>query len=407
MKLLPRAKRLLAKSNYLDVITKFLIVKYSQFMFSLKHSKAKVDKDTFVFECFQGKNASDSPWSIYLELLKVPSDYNFIWVLDKNNNKLESLLLSNHNTKVVYYGTEEYDQAYANAGYWITNCRLPFRLKKKKGQKYIQCWHGTPLKKLGFDIEHGTYSTTSKMGMRYSYQVDSDRYDYFISPSSYASKCFSSAFGIPKEKIIEVGYPRNDALITFSEDIHRISNIKQNLGIDLSKKVVLYAPTWRDMQFSTVSQSYYFNNPLENSDFTDGFDENCVFLFRGHYFSESHKEHSHFIDVSNYNDVNDLYLISDILITDYSSVYFDYALLNRPIVFFMYDRAHYENENRGFYIDVDSHMPGPIYDRLDALRLGIKKAPIQVCHQKFNQKFNTYEDGGSAKRVIDIFMADE
>ena len=407
MKFLPLIKRVLAKNENLDVVLKFLAVNYSQVKFGLKYRRTAVDKKLFVFECFQGKNVSDSPMAIYVELLKLSNDYKFIWVLDKNSDKLESNLLNNKNTRIVYYGTKEYDDAYASAGYWITNCRLPFRLKKKKEQKYIQCWHGTPLKKLGLDIEHGTYLTASKKGMRYSYQVDSERYDHFISPSKYASDCFCSAFGISHNVIIECGYPRNDVLISSSANLIKINKIKKSLGISSDKTVILYAPTWRDMQFSNTTQSYYFNNPLEDPDFSVSFDESYVFLFRGHYFSESQNKHSRFIDVSDYNDINDLYLISDILITDYSSVYFDYALLNRPILFFMYDREHYENENRGFYIDVDSQLPGPIYETLDALVLGVKNVSAQVSHREFNNVFNPYEDGESAKRVIKTFLVEE
>lgn len=407
MKFLVRAKTILAKNNYLDFIAKFLVVNVSQLIFSMKHINKPVCKNTIIFECFQGRNISDSPWAIYLELYALSDKYKFIWVIDKKNEALETLLSKRKNTQVVYFGTKEYDHAYATAGSWVTNCRLPFYLKKKINQKYIQCWHGTPLKKLGLDIENETYTTTSKLGMRYSYKVDSKRYDYFISPSKYASECFSSAFDIPKEKIIELGYPRNDVLISDSNNLDKINAIKSSLGIDLNKKVVLYAPTWRDMQFSKQTQSYFFNNPLESVSFASKFDRDTVFLFRGHYFSESTNQHSFFVDVSSYNDVNDLYLISDILITDYSSVFFDYALLNRPILFFMYDREHYENENRGFYIDVDSQLPGPIYESLDSIILGIKNAPVHICQKEFNNKYNPYEYGTSARRVVDGFIADE
>lgn len=108
---------------------------------------------------------------------------------------------------------------------------------------------------------------------------------------------------------------------------------------------------------------------------------------------------SRFIDVSCYNDVNDLYLIANALITDYSSVFFDYAILNRPIFFYMYDRELYEKDVRGFYIDIDHDLPGPIFYDSHSLADALKSQDT-VSHKGFNDRFNPYEDGYSADRVI-------
>ena len=394
-------KHKLSSNELLDLISKFVVVNLAQMLFRLKFQRTKVNTDKVIFECFQGRNVSDSPFAIYNELHNSRKDLTFVWVLNSVHHELYNELKGKTNTKVVIYGTKEYDYEYATAGYWVVNCRLPFRFVKKKEQKYIQCWHGTPLKKLGLDVEVGTYSTTSMAGMRFSYGVDSSRYDYFLSPSEYASKRFCSSFNIPNEKIVELGYPRNDALTVDADNTNKICEIKKRLNIPTEKKVVLYAPTWRDMQYSKTKQNYYFDNPLEDKEFIDQFDDSFVFLFRGHYFTESSKESKRFIDVSSYNDVNDLYLISDALITDYSSVFFDYALLNRPIYFYMYDREHYENEARGFYLNIESDLPGEIVSEVDGLVGRLKTMKKHTEYKEFNRIYNPFEDGKSSKRVID------
>ncbi|WP_036828564.1 CDP-glycerol glycerophosphotransferase family protein, partial [Photobacterium sanctipauli] len=138
-------------------------------------------------------------------------------------------------------------------------------------------------------------------------------------------------------------------------------------------------------------------------EFLKQFDESYLFLFRGHYFSESLMGLDSFKNVSDYDDVNDLYLISDMLITDYSSVFFDYAILERPIFFYMYDRQSYEDDVRGFYLNIDRDLPGPIYTDRISLANAIK-SPSEINYDDFNLQFNPFEDGNSAKRVVEKFL---
>lgn len=396
-RIVSKIKIVLSNHGVVDLVCKFLAVTLSQLQFRIKFINSKVEDNKVVFESFQGKGVCDSPLAIYNVLLKTRSDLQFVWVLDSYNHEYFDELSNNYNTSIVLYNSKEYERQYATARYWIVNCRLPFRFVKRKEQKYIQCWHGTPLKRLGLDIDVGGHATTSMLGMKYSYNVDSKRYDYFLSPSRYATERFCSSFNIPHQKILEEGYPRND---TFAHGDLNISKIKERLGISEGKTIVLYAPTWRDKQFSSLNNSYFFDNPLEEKNFVDAFDESFVFLFRGHYFTESYNASDRFINVSNYNNVNDLYFISNILITDYSSVFFDYAILNRPIFFYMYDRDHYEKEARGFYLDIDNELPGPIINNKTLLANAIKSAKAEQKHQEFNLRFNPYSDGCSTERVI-------
>jgi CDP-glycerol glycerophosphotransferase len=314
-------------------------------------------------------------------------------------------LKSNKNTNVVLYGTHEYLQAYATSKFWIVNCRIPYRVVKKKGQVFVQCWHGTPLKKMGFDVETYAHPRMSKSDLRYAYSIEARSLDYFISPSPYASKCFISSFNLKKEKVLELGYPRNDALSQKHLDFDLIKKLKQSLNISVHETVVLYAPTWRDNSFCNERHSHILNNPLDNEDFLSKFSDDVVFLYRGHYFTELQNETSRFIDVTNYNNINDLFLISDLLVTDYSSVFFDYSLLNKPILFFMYDRNEYESKIRGMYLDLDNTLPGKISylpsSLADDILISLNK---KTDLSDFNAIYNPYEDGNSTQRVIDTIV---
>ena len=160
-----------------------------------------------------------------------------------------------------------------------------------------------------------------------------------ISPSAFCTEKFVSAFDLKDKSIVkEVGYPRNDFLYKYTDkDINRI---KRSLGISKDKKVILYAPTWRDDQHkSGVGYTYEVNINFDK--LRKELSKDYVILFRAHYFVSSIFDFSKYegfiYNVSNVDNVNDLYVISDLLITDYSSVFFDYSILKRPVLFYMYD----------------------------------------------------------------------
>lgn len=395
-----KIKQVLSKSSMLDSVVK----KSTVFLLSKKYvnyyNKFPTDENQFLFECFKGKFVNDSPLSIYQELLSTNLAAKFIWVLSDEQHPLAKKMQAMPNTKVVFYGTEEYLKAYATSKYWVTNCRIPFRIVKKTDQVFIQCWHGTPLKKMAHDIKIGSNAKTSLDGLKFAYDHEVKRLDYFISPSPYASKCFCSSFNMPKSKILESGYPRNDKLVNHKNDLVLIREIKSELGIREGQKVVLYGPTWRDDKICSVNGNHVLTNPLDSDDFLAEF-ENTVFLYRGHYFTRPEKEMVNFIDVSDYNDINDLFLISDALITDYSSLFFDFAILCRPIYFYMPDLEEYREKTRGFYLDVETELPGPISRTPGELAKVMLTPYVHSIFDGFNKKYNPYEEGHSARNVLE------
>lgn len=394
-----KIKKILSRYPVMDLELKKKTVFLLSKKYTFSYLNCITNEKQFLFECFKGKFVNDSPWSIYQTLSSLNKDATFIWVLQNPEHPLLEKMQSMPNTKVVFYGTEEYLKAYASSKYWITNCRIPFRIAKKPEQVFIQCWHGTPLKKMAHDIKVGSNAKTSLEGLKFAYDHEVRRLDFFVSPSPYASKCFCSSFNMPKSKVLESGYPRNDRLINHRYDVDLISKIKTELGINENKKVILYAPTWRDDKVSNFDGRHILTNPLDCEEFLNHFPD-TVFLYRGHYFTHTEKSMVNFIDVSDYNDVNDLFLISDSLVTDYSSLFFDYAILCKPIYFYMPDLEEYREKTRGFYLDVESELPGPIVRTPKELAEVMSEQFDLSIFALFNKKYNCYEEGHSALNVL-------
>ena len=185
---------------------------------------------------------------------------------------------------------------------------------------------------------------------------------------------------------MEIGYPRNDELA--QPNAAKIRQLKEKLGISLDKKVVLYAPTYRDNQFFTKGK-YAFSLPFDLAKLRDTLGEDTVLLLRMHYLIVNAVDltgvEDFAINVSNYPDVADLYLAADVLVTDYSSVFFDYAYLKRPIVFFPYDYETYRDELRGFYLDYQKDLPGKIVYNEDELTHELAQLAKETQQQPSSQ----------------------
>ena len=376
-------------------------IKYNRYKYTIK-----VDDKTILFEAYQGRNYACSPKEIYLQMLKDPrfKDFKFIWCFKEIDRDFED-----KRTTLVKRGTKEYYKTYAKAKYWIVNSLVHESIVPKKKQVFVQCWHGTPLKKLRCDIEFDSLLNDVK-DIRKRNDIDARRFDYFISPSKFCTEKFTSSFNLKKLKkeniMIEEGYPRNDFLFSYTEE--DVKKLKKELNLPNDKKVILYAPTFRDNQHkSGVGYTYELGIDLDK--LQEKISDKYIILFRTHYFvanSIDLEKYKGFIyDVSKYDDISRLYVISDLLITDYSSVFFDFANLKRPMLFYMYDFDEYKNQLRDFYIDIEE-LPGPIIDKEEDLINEINniknyEKTYKDKYKKFNEKFNYLDDKNSSKRVID------
>ena len=410
----------------------------------------ELDEKMIIFETFMGRQYGCNPKAIYEYMIgdSCFDDFKFIWVLNDESKAAE---IPGFTSKIQGYGrdaarsrvkivslrSDDYYRAYAKAKYVVTNSNLDYGISKKPGQVFLQTWHGTPLKKLRCDIEIESGNALNSLAeINQKNDLDVVRYDYFISPSRYASEKFTSSFNLEKlgkkDIIIETGYPRNDLLFNFDEEYAK--SIKKKLGIPEDKKVILYAPTFRDNQHDGAGYTYDTHIDFDRlqSELANNIGEtkasryDYVILFRAHYFVASQFDFSKYegfiYDVSGLDDITPLYTIADILITDYSSVFFDFANLKRPMIFYMYDLEEYATGIRGFYIDV-KELPGPIAKTEDELIDEIKKlskssdafsltnkGKCRVAetyadkYEAFNNKYNYLDDGKAAKRVVDILI---
>ncbi|ORI03552.1 CDP-glycerol:glycerophosphate glycerophosphotransferase [Mammaliicoccus sciuri] len=372
--------------------------------YQLLDKEESVDSNTIVFESFGGKNYSDSPKYIYEYMQKNYPKLNYIWVF---NNPDKNVIIGN--AEKVKKGSKEYYDAYSKAKFWVTNARLPLYLNKKENQIYIQTWHGTPLKRLANDMKVVRMPGTTTANYKKNFYAETSRWDYLVSPNRYSTNIFKTAFWMDEERTWEIGYPRNDVLVNRSDDQEYINQIKKDLNLPEGKKVIMYAPTWRDDEFVKKGQ-YLFDLKINLENLQKELGENYVILLRMHYLIANALDLNGYedfaIDVSNYSDISELYLISDALITDYSSVMFDFGILKRPQYFFAYDIEKYDKGLRGFYMDYMNDLPGEIITDEFKLAEELKnidehKEKYKEKIEKFYEKFCSLEKGQSSKFIGD------
>lgn len=362
-------------------------------------------KKTVFFESFHAKQYSDSPRAIYEYMRKHRPEYRLVWSTDKRSTEL----FERHGVPYVKRFTPKWFMEFPRAKYWVNNVRLPGWMPKPPGTIYVQTWHGTPLKKLGLDIETVHMPGTDTDNYRRNFLSESSKWDFLVSPNAYSTNIFKRAFGF-KGEVIESGYPRNDLLTNFAES--DVRTVRKALGIPDGKKVMLYAPTWRDHDFYEKGK-YKFEFQFDLKKWKDQFSDEWVLLTRMHYLIAENFDFSGcdgaVIDVSHYPDIRELYITSDLLITDYSSVFFDYSVLGRPIVFYMYDLDQYRDQLRGFYFAIEEEAPGPIVrterELFDVIRnIGRLQPEKSEAYRKFQKTFTSLEDGHAAERVVNAFL---
>ena len=362
--------------------------------------RRRLNEKMILFECFFGRNYSDNPKYIFEYISeKYPGEYQCVWVLNRRT-KLPYPAKQTRRFSLRYY------YYMAKAKYLVYNVRQPKSFNKRKGQVFLETWHGTPLKRLVFDQVEVTGAAPLYKEQIYN---QSRSWDYLIAPNRFSSDIFRSCFLYDKE-MLETGYPRNDILHLPKNEQEQLAKvIKERLGISPDKKVILYAPTWRDNEFFDNGQ-YRFTLQLDLKKMQEILGDEYVVVLRTHYFIVNVldlSEYKGFVyNASTYDDIAHLYLIADLMITDYSSVFFDYANLRRPVLFFMYDIEKYRDALRGFYIDVEEELPGPILMTSDEVINSIQDLPRITenygnKYQLFYEKYCGWENGTSAKRVVD------
>lgn len=375
--------------------------RFKSFVYFRYYNKKPVNEKQFIFMSFLGKYYSDSPKYLYEYLYNTYGDeFDYVWIIDDNKIEIPG------NPKRVKRFSLAYYKELARSRYWVINGRQAARLRKRGPQEIISTWHGTPLKKIGLDIGN-VY--TRNPNIKKSYIKVAKNWDYLISPNEYTTDILRSSFGY-EGRILETGYPRNDILYNHTQS--QVDQIKADLDLPRDKKIILYAPTWRDDEYYDAGKMHFELN-LKLDEMQKALGDEYILLVRTHYFVADKLDLAPYkgfaFDVSKYKDIAELYIISDILITDYSSVFFDFANLKRPILFYTYDLEKYENVLRGFYIDIHSEVPGPLLkttdDVIDAVsNIDDLNEEYSDKYDEFYERFCSIEDGNASKRIMDIIL---
>ncbi len=354
-----------------------------------------------VFSSSLGKSYSGNPRAIYERMVSEGLDkkYDCIWFYESEPYDIDGC------NKQVKYGRIRYLYYMATAKFWIFDARQPEFLRKRDRVVYLQTWHGTPLKKLGLDMDNVFMAGETDIDSYHdSFRRNAATWDYLISQNPFSSEVFRRAFAF-SGKMLETGYPRNDVLFEGNSQ-YNIINIKEQLGLPADKKIILYAPTWRDDEASGIGR-YRFSSALDIDSLKEEFEGDMVLVIKYHYLVNDNTDWSaykgfvYMFDQS--VDIASLYIVSDMLVTDYSSVMFDYSLLGKPMYFYCYDLERYKNELRGFYFDFENSAPGPISTTTDELIEDIKQCREQEYvdrYDAFARMYNPWDDGNASHKVI-------
>ena len=295
------------------------------------------DHNLVLFSSFMGSKFNDSPKAIYDYICAHPqySKYKCVWAFEKPEDHPE--------LNTVKIDTLGYFLTALKAKYWVTNTNIERGLAfKKKSTVYLNTWHGIALKKIGTDCPG-----------RKDYNFKT--VDYLCVSGDHDEAVFRSAFNADESSYLRCGMPRNDALWAATEEQKAL--YREKLDIPAGKKVILYAPTWRDSVDG--GKSYEIKPPINFSLWKEKLSEEYVILFRAHHITTKvlNVQYDDFVrDASEYPDVNELMIAADVLITDYSAIAFDYSILGRPILCYAYDYDTYLAE-RGTYFDIDEKYP--------------------------------------------------
>jgi CDP-glycerol glycerophosphotransferase (TagB/SpsB family)/glycosyltransferase involved in cell wall biosynthesis len=359
-------------------------------------AKEKPLLDAVLFETFAGRGTGDNPGAICAEFHRRGLGLDLVYsVIDRSNVVPEG-------ARAVVRWSPEWFELLGRARYLVVNASLPYFFRKREGQLYYQTWHGSPLKRIAHDRPHLDFFNWHH---RRQLLVARDGWDFLLSQSDFCTSALSSAFRYDGP-VMEVGYPRNDILVAaHREEVRR--RVRAHFGIDEGTRAVLYAPTWRDnLRVGAVFEKVLYLDPEEVVEAL----ADTVVLVRGHYNSVGAAERrgasTRVLDVTRYPDIADLYLAADVLVTDYSSVFFDFAITDKPMIFLAPDLKEYRDDNRGFYLDYHETVPGPIClstrEVIEQLRGGDHDAARRAA---FRERFTPLDDGKAAARVVDGILA--
>jgi CDP-glycerol glycerophosphotransferase (TagB/SpsB family) len=359
-----------------------------------------VNEKMFFFESNLGKQYTGNPRYIYERMIERYPDNTYVWCY-QGSEEIPG------NPIIVDRKSNEYFKFLANSRFIVNNTTFPLWYHRPE-TFYFQTWHGTPYKRLHWDI------TTRPLEKRSTpeFYTKSTRWDALLSPNPYSSNIFRSAFRYEGE-IVEFGYPANDIFYDRNRYIEVRRKVRTKLGIlDDHIPVFLYAPTWRDGKHIGNSM-FEFDFMLDTEKFLKYAPKDSILLVRSHHMSSSEEELSgltgRVVNVSTWDDAVELMCAADVLITDYSSIVFDWYCSRKPVIYYVPDYDQYVNSLRGSYFDLEKVHAGEIcktedelYNVLNSVRVG-----GTTSYNQFYADFCALHDGRASDRVIDYLLSRE
>lgn len=365
-------------------------------------STVPIDDHAVYLQSYAGNTATDSPLALHHQLRRTHPHLTLYWgVADR------ATVLPEGAVPLLTY-TREWYEALARVKYLVNNVDFDRWFARKPGQRMLQTFHGYPAKSMGLGMWRAKKFTPR------SIEAELDRtsrhWDMILTPAPEMDKYYRSEYNYDGP-IVSHGYPRDDALVGDGADAVRIRT-RKSLGIQNHQTVVLYAPTWRD-DLATTYRSSTLVRHLDLEKSSEALGENYVLLMRGHRFHAGQQRAStnaRLIDVTHYPEINDLILASDAAVLDYSSLRFDFALTERPMLFLVPDLDNYAGGARGFLYPFEDSAPGPLLTHadevVDLLRdLGRVRETHREQYVHFNCTYNYLQDGRSAEHVVAAFFA--
>lgn len=388
------------KTSWIYAILKkiyFFMQKFIISIFCIIFKIMPISPQKIVVVNYNGKGYGDNIKYIVKELLKAEKKLDIVWLIS-NENKVDEIpsnvrCIKNESIKALF--------ELSTAKIWIDNTIKRFKPFKRKKQIYIQTWHaGLGMKKVGVEVKNcdSTYLKQTKDDVNIT--------DIVISNSDYRSNSFRNSFGYNCE-IMKIGSPRNDILINKINDKEMINEIKTKLNISLERKILMYAPTFR--RDSTI-EVYNINLLETKNNLEEKYGGNWVVLLRLHpyisMFSSDFKENSDsFIDVTNYSDLSELLLITDFLISDYSSLIFDYSITKKPALIYAPDLSKYIEQDQ-LAVPLEE-LPYEIALNNEELKNHIKNFNNVQYEEKLEDYFyrnGLIENGDASKKICNKIL---
>lgn len=356
----------------------------------------KTEKECILFVSFGGKKYDDSPKVIYEAMIRSENfkNYKYYWAFIEPEKFNISV-----GTKI-QIDTLKYFVIAHKCGVWITNSAIERGMRfKKQHIFYLNTWHGTPLKKIGKD--ENAKAKGHGIGTK-----DIHTENVMLAQSHYDAEIFSRSFGIPRDKFVICDLPRNDILAHYTEEMRR--EIREKLSIPKRKKVVLYSPTFREYSRDSKNNCV-LTLPVNFKNWSSFLGEEWLILFRAHYevAEQMNIQENEFIrDVSEYPNLDELMIASDCLISDYSSIFFDYAIMEKPIYCFAFDLDEY-SQKRGLYLDLEKELPCKVNRTESELLEDISGG--DYAWERFRQFRKKYvpHAGFATERVLDIIQKEQ